>query len=226
MAFAEKQFQYYLRIMTKTTFLAMALTMISCNGNTKEENADIKETGTSSIKTTDRSHSVFVKDKTLYDDSFILGLSEYGETLNLIDNYILLGEDTAYFPEELQLNEQKVFHGNSNHRNFQLTITRVKLTSVVYNFLVTTENNKQIINKTGRAVLPSLFFLGSEVDDDEQLGESFLSSEYWDESSGCSLAIRIGEKDEAGNLRAKVKLNCDEESQNIQLKDSPILRAN
>ena len=84
---------------------------------------------------------------------------------------------------------------------------------------------RAINNKSGRATLGSLFFLGSETDDDDETGDGYLSVEYWDNSGDCSFAIRIGEKDDKGKLRAKIKLYCkDDKLKNIGLDDNPTLR--
>lgn len=64
------------------------------------------------------------------------------------------------------------------------------------------------------------------MDEDEITGEGYSSAEYWDKSDSYSFAIRVGEKDKNGKVRVKIKLHhTDKRSENVNLDDSPIMRA-
>ncbi len=204
----------------------LAFGLWSCNNQTKEKNVAKSSVDTLQNVTTDKQkQETTIKDKSQYDKSFIDGLSEYNEPIKLIENFILVGQDTVYFPEDLYLNKETIFKGTKDKKNFVLSLTRTNLTSLNYTFQILDKDFKTINNKSGRATLGSLFFLGSETDDDDETGDGYLSVEYWDNSADCSFAIRIGEKDDNGKLRAKIKLYCkDNNLKNIGLDDNPTLR--
>lgn len=206
--------------------LTLAFGFCSCNNQTKEKTVDKSAADTLQIVSDDKHHhEITIQDKTQYDQSFIDGLSEYNEPIKLEENYILVGHDTVYFPEDLQHNKETIFKGTKDKKNFVLSVTRTNLTSLNYTFQLLDKDSKAINNKSGRATLGSLFFLGSETDDDDETGAGYLSAEYWDTSADCSFAIRIGEKDDNGKLRAKINLFCkDTKSNNIDLDDNPTLR--
>lgn len=206
--------------------LTLAFGLWSCNNQTKEKTVDKSLSDTLQNVTTDKQTSeTTIKDKSQYDQSFIDGLSEYNEPIKLIENFILVGQDTVYFPEDLQLNKETVFKGTKDQKNFVLNVTRTNFTSLNYTFQILDKDNKVVNNKSGKATLGSYFFFGSETDDDDETGEGYLSTEYGDNSAGCSFAIRIGEKDDNGKLRAKIKLYCeDNKAKNIDLDDNPTLR--
>jgi hypothetical protein len=203
-----------------------AIGLLSCNNQATDTTA----TSTTidrlqTISTQKQKPDIDLQDKPQYDQGFLDGLSEYNEPIELIDNYILVGKDTIYFPEDIQLNKETVFKGTKDQNNYVLTATRINLTSMTYNFQLSSSDNKIIASKSGKATLGSLFFIGSETDEDDKSGESYLSVEYWDNSSDCSFAIRVGKKNSTGKLRAKIKLYCKgNKSKNIDLGDNPTMR--
>lgn len=212
----------------KHTFyiLALAFGIWSCNNHTAEKTPDKNSADTlQSVSVNKPQEDIYIEDKSQYDQRFIEGLSEYNEPIKLIKNYVLISQDTVYFPEEIQLNKETIFKGIKDQKTFVLTLTRTNLTSLNYNFQLFDKDTKLINDKAGKATLHSLFFLGSETDNDDETGDGYLSVEYWDNSPDCSFAIRIGEKDDNGKLRAKIKYYCkDNKSKNIELDDNPTLR--
>lgn len=208
--------------------LILSFGLWSCGSQYSGEKEDIKsiDTFNSTAASTSKPPLVAI-DTTLYDQSFLKGLTEYNEPLKIVGNYILLGQDTVYFPEELPLNKETLFKGAKDATSFALSVVRKNMTSLQYSFQMLDQQGNVSYDKTGRATLGSLFFLGSETDDDDSTGEAYGSVEYWDESSDCSFAIRIGEKDNEGKLRARIKLSCNgEAAKNIDLNDCPTLRTN
>lgn len=160
-----------------------------------------------------------------YNQKFIDGLSEYNEPIKIIENYLLVGQDTVYFPEELPLNKKTSFKGTKNSNDFVLNLTRTNLTNLIYDFEVVDKNSEKINSKSGVAILGSHFFVASEADEDDVTGDGYLSVEYEDNSDDCTFSLRIGEEDENGKLRAKIILFCKEgDLKNINLEDSPTLR--
>lgn len=212
--------------MNQALLLVTFTLILGCNTPATQTTAIQQADTIQTVATEAPQSNVYIKDISQYDPAFIAGLSEYGEPLRLIHNYILLGQDTAYFPEEIQLNRETVFKGSRGTKTFVLAVTRINLTTLNYDLRVFVNDSVLSFSKSGKAMLHSLFFLGSEVDEDDLTGSAYGSAEYWDNSQACSFAIRIGDKDENGKLRAKVKFNCEENTQdNIELDDCPTLRA-
>lgn len=170
---------------------------------------------------------IYIKDKSQYDQAFIDGLADYNAPIKLIDNYIVTGADTTYFPEGLILNKSTTFKARSNKNNFLLTVTRTNFTTITYHFQVIYNDNKTVKVKSGKATLGSMFFLASEVDEDSKTGDSYGSHEYCDKTNGCWFAIRVGgAKDDNGKQRATLNYGCNDKSkQTLNLDDCPTLHA-
>lgn len=186
---------------------------------------------------------IYVKDKSQYDLSFLDGLSDYKEPaeirksagkdiIRLIDNYIIVSSDTTYFPDVLNLNEETNFKGIRDKQLFELKVTRINQTTLIYDFRVTDKGKKSVLKNSGKAVLGSMFFLGCEIDRDELTGESYSSYEYWRRTDDFWLSIRIctdkivnGKKDNAWKLRAKVTYwLSDNNKKGIDLQECPTMR--
>ena len=169
---------------------------------------------------------IYVKDTSLYDQSFIEGLSGFKEPIRLIDNYIITGKDTTFFPDAFPLDKAIVFKGIKATNNYLLTVTRTNLTNLTYNFKLTDKENKTLFAKSGKSILGSMFFLATEMDNDSQNGDGYPSYEYWDKTAACWFAIRIGLwKDGNGKQRAKVTYGCeDKNKQAMNLDECPTLR--
>lgn len=169
---------------------------------------------------------IYIKDKSQYDQTFIDGLADYNEPIKLIDNYIITGKDTTYFPEDLTLNKATNFKARSNNNFFLLTVIRTNLTTLTYNFKLTDKDNKTVYVKSGKAILGSRFFLASENDEDSQTGDGYGSFEYWDKANDCWFVIRVGiGKDENGKQRTMLKYGCNDKTKQIlNLEECPTLR--
>jgi hypothetical protein len=206
-------------------FLTLIVGLWSCSNQSKEKAVDTNLVDTLKMASIDKQSDSNVTDKSQYDSSFIDGLKEFND-FKLFGNFVLVGNDTIYLPEDLPLNREQHFKGLKNGRQFILTLKRTNLTNLMYNFKQITRGNKVINSINGIAVLSAGIVLASEVDEDEIAGESYGSAEYWDKSDNYSFAIRIGEKDGNGKVRVKIKLHhIDKKSKNIKLGDSPIMRA-
>ena len=169
--------------------------------------------------------NIYIKDKSQYDQTFIDGLSEYNEPIKLIDNFMLIGDDTTYFPDDLSLNKEYVFEANNKGNSYVLTVKRINETTLKFNFQLF-ENSKLSHTETGEAHLPSLFFLGPEGEPDSQTGDSFFSNEYLKQDNNIWLCINIGmDKDYKGKQRAKITyLFTYKSKQTSNLEECPILR--
>lgn len=166
---------------------------------------------------------VYIQDPSKYESSFVEGISNYSDTLTVIDNFVVAGRDTVYFPEELPLDKEFSFEGKGSGKVYKLIVRRKNLTAVDYRLSLTDEKRAQLLSKDGKAILNAMFFLAAEVDEDDMTGDAYGSYEYRDVDSECQLIIKIGEKDEVGKLRATIAYVCKDTSHDVF--DSPTLRA-
>ena len=212
----------------KQTFyiLTFVLGLLSCNNLTTDKhdgnnNIDSLQTVVSADK---KKEDIYIKDKSQYDQTFIDGLSDYNEPIKLIDNYMLAGKDTTYFPEDLNINKETTFKAIKDNNNFVLTVTRTNLTNLTYNFQLTDRDNKSVTTKSGKAILGSMFFIGPEGDNDVEGG--YGSQEYRENGKDgwFSIRIEIG-KAYDGKQRAKVQYEfSDKTKKELNLDECPTLR--
>jgi hypothetical protein len=200
---------------------------MSCGNKTSEKTTLKNPVDTlQSVSANKQQQHIYIKDKSQYDQTFIDELIHYNEPIKLIDNYIITGKDTTYFPTDLPLNKEIYFKGIKAEQHFLLTVKRVNQTSLTYDFEII-KDNETVDYKRGKAILGSMFFLASENDEDSQTGDGYGSSEYRDKANDCWFAIRIGiGKDDNGKQRAMLNYGCkDKSKQALNLDECPTLRA-
>lgn len=205
--------------------LTLTLLLLSCSSKTRKT-VDKVSVDTLQTITADKVQSdIYVEDKSQYDHSFIEGLADFKVKIKLIDNYIITGSDTTYFPEDLAVNKRTSFIASKDNNKFLLTVTRTNLTDINYEFQLIDKDNSIIDSKSGKAILGSGFFFAPEGDIDTEMG-GYGSNEYLDKSNNCwfSARIEIG-KDDNGKLRAKVNYSCDDKNKKaIDIDECPVLR--
>jgi hypothetical protein len=197
----------------------------SCNNQTTEKAVDNNSADTIKTVSVDKQqHDIFIKDKSQYDQTFIDGLADYNEPIKLIDNYIVTGKDTTYFPEDLILNKPTIFTAIKDNNKYVLTVTRTNLTNLTYKLQLTNNDNKTLDTKSGKAILGSTFFIGPEGDDDIEGG--YGSQEYRDNEKDSYLSIRIEiGKTDNGKQRAKIHYGFnDKTKKSLDLDECPTLR--
>ncbi|MFN9115330.1 MAG: hypothetical protein ACK5XN_35185 [Bacteroidota bacterium] len=169
---------------------------------------------------------IYIKDKSQYDQKFIDGLADFKEQIKLVDNFIIVGKDTAYFPEDLILNKKTTFTALKDNHKFSMTVTRTNLTNINYKFQLIDKDNAVIDSKTGQAILGSGFFLAPEGEPDLETGISFVSNEYGMQNESFWIVIKIGmDKDYEGKKRAKIIYgHIDKSKMTEPVMESPILR--
>jgi hypothetical protein len=208
----------------------LALGLWSCNNQKEVKTLEINSVDTLKTVSADiQQQSIYIKDKSQYNQAFINELTNayHNESIKLIENFIIVGNDTTQFPTELEINKKTVFTGIRNNKFYELILIRKNLTEIVFTFFI--RNNEDEIKlpiKEGTATLGALFFLASEVDEDEVTAEVYGSSEYWKKDGNCWLSIRVGiSKDKNGENRAKISFGCEEKSsQHLTLDECPTLR--
>jgi hypothetical protein len=204
--------------------LTLTLFLLGCSGKTKKA-VDTKSMDTlQTIQAIEKQADIYIKDKSEYDPSFIDGLSAYKESIRLIGNYLVTGKDTIRFPGDLSLNKPTTFKATNGNNQLVLTVTRTNWTNLTYSFRLTDRANKTIDTKSGKAVLGSMFFLASEMDEDAQTGEGYGSYEYGDQTNNCWFSIRIGVGlDNNGKQRARLTYGCEDKPE-LKLDECPTLR--
>jgi hypothetical protein len=187
---------------------------MSCNNQTTEKTSDEDPADTlQTVSVEKQKQDIYIKDNSQYDQTFIDGLADYNEPIKLIDNYIVTGKDTTYFPEDLPLNKVTTFKAFKDDKKYELTVTRTNLTNISYNFRLTDKDNKTIDSKAGKAILSSGFFMGPEGDNDIDGG--YGSQEYRDNSKDSWLSIRIEIGRAAGGIqRAKIHYGAADKTNN------------
>lgn len=205
--------------------LTFAFGLGGCNNQTTEKAVDKNSVETLNTVSADKQQlDIYIKDKSQYDQSYIDGLADYNEPIKLIDNYIVIGKDTTYFPEDLILNKPTTFKAIKDNNKYVLTVTRTNLTNLTYKFQLTDNDNKTLDTKSGKAILGSRFFIGPEGDDDIDGG--YGSQEYRDnrKDSWLSIRIEIGKADN-GKQRAKIHYSFnDKTKKSLDLDECPTLR--
>jgi hypothetical protein len=212
--------------MKQTFYILIALGFWGCNTQPTEKNVEKKlADSVQTISVNKQREDFYFIDKSQYDKTFLDGLAEFNEPIELIDNYILTGTDTTYFPEDLILNKKTTFSAVNDSNKFYLTVTRTNLTNINYEFQLLDKDNRIIVSKLGKAILSSGFFLATESDIDTEMG-GYGSNEYWDKSNNCWFSARIGiGKDGNGKQRAKLNYSCDDKNKEaINLDECPVLR--
>ena len=156
-----------------------------------------------------------------YDSGFVNALLRS----NLATNYILdhdamtVDGEKITFRNDLKLNQVYTLKGKAGENAYTLIVKRVSNSTITYN-LEESKMGKSLATAEGKASLAPAFYLGSELDEDEE-GNTYPADVYSHEGA-CMLDIRIG-LDEKGAVSAKLIRQCKDESANIDLDNSPLL---
>lgn len=183
----------------------VVLFVFSCGKDPKNDTPP-EETTADTITATIKPEKLYIKDPSLYSPEWIAAFkadSSHFKTAKIMGEYIFIDNDTAYFDTSLKLKQDYRFTAFTDSHFYQLAVKRINYTSIEYDFSLL-ENEKPVFNRKGNAHLGSLFFLGSESSSDDETGEGYLATEYYDKSAG-GLTIDIGEPDTQGRIRANVK---------------------
>ena len=193
--------------------LLTILLFISCKKDVETTNVKVTTvTDTTAIDTSANFKSnVYIKDRSLYSKPFLAHLDEtgYPSPLQIIGDRIFVEGDTISFPNELELNQAYKFTAFTDTHFYQLDITRTGLTTVEYDFTLFA-NEKPVLKHKGTAHLGGMFFLASEIDEDDESGEGYGATEYGEDyGNDCYFKIRIGDADDKNRLRATIGNYCD-----------------
>lgn len=211
----------------KNIVYLLILFLCSCQSNTSSEKKSIKTIPPQTIEK-QQVEKVVVENDEDYSRNFYLELQkgENFEQAELRGNLLILNKiDTIQFPDYPKLNEYTVLTGRKDNLAIALKVKRVNQSSIEYEVEMV-EFGKTNYSKNGIADLSPYFYLGSESDEDEITGMSFLSSEFSDNQDSCQTHIRIGilSNGQNGPLVAKLIKNCNGKIKDIDLENFPLLR--
>lgn len=159
-----------------------------------------------------RQGNIYIKDKSLYSKKYIDELleSNYPDSINVVGDKVIVQGDTTNFPPNLKKNETYLFTGTRENQFYKLAVKWINATTLRYDFKLL-ENTKHVYSDSGQATLGALFFLASEVDEDDETGTSYGALVYSNSNNNCWFNIRIGiDKDEQGNYRAAINQGCED----------------
>lgn len=132
-----------------------------------------------------------IGDITQYDSMFVSEISSYNGLQAIIDSYIIVDNDTVRFPQDIPLQKQLIFKGGKGGYTSTLILNRINYTTISYSFSIMDAGKGTTIYKKGNAVLTPMFFLASEVDEDDITGDAYGSTEYADKKNETFIRIEI-----------------------------------
>ena len=188
------------------TLLSVFL-LFSCKKEVETTEETRTVTDTINNASLDAKPEISIKDRSQYSAEFIKELETLEDpsikNIELIEGYMLLDKDTVYFPSELKLKEPYRFTAFTDTHFYQLDATRINQTAIQYEFTLFANEKPEVTHK-GIAHLGAGFYNGSETDEDDQTGDSYIANEYYN-TANENFAVRIGEPDDEGRVRATVK---------------------
>ncbi len=210
-------------IIVKQFILAFIILIFECCTNSKQKSSTEKAYSTINK----RFDKIYIQDESSYSKAFLndLKASDYPDSIKLIDNYIIVKNDTITFPNDLDKNKKYTFKAIRDNQQYTLIVERINETTLHYDLHIY-KNDKLIFAGKDEANLNGLFFLGAEMDEDDITGEAYGSTEYWKKSNDYWLSIRVGMgKDNKNRLRAKITLaSNNKQKMKFELHNCPTLR--
>ncbi|GAA4311185.1 hypothetical protein [Nibribacter koreensis] len=148
----------------------------------------------------------------------------YPSPIQVIGKQVIVDGQPVDFPEDLKLNKEYVYTGQSKLFTQTLTVKRVNLSSIDYQWQVH-KGDQLVLADSGQAHLRASFFLASEVDNDDQTGDAYGASEYVVTRKDCSTEIRIGmPEEEEVVLKATASSSCNPAWKKVGIPEGMTLR--
>jgi hypothetical protein len=203
------------------------LTIISCSDQEAVKDNNNEAPPVVEVEEIQENQSkIVVDDSARFSQKFLNELrnSGYPERIHFIDDYVVVENDTVYFPNDLQLGKRYEFQASEESKNYSLAVEHINLSTIQFDFELY-ENGNVLHKQSGQAELTPFFFLASEVDEDDSTGDAYGASEYKTEGKDCWFNIRIGVgKDDEGRLRATINQDCHKETGTALAKGNITLR--
>ncbi|MFK7949337.1 MAG: hypothetical protein AB8G11_17225 [Saprospiraceae bacterium] len=216
-------------------FLFICVSVILIFGCTpKEESTQTTEDNTQQVTqqqtepqpdTTGRIGSLLILNKADYHPDFIKELQDAPlEDIVLDGNKMIEGEQIALFPDYPAFEEQKKLSAKVGKTTVNIVINRINQTTIDYTIEFLEEGKKESVYQTkGEATISaSSMYMGSESDENELTGNSYMAIEYIDSSTDeknneCYTYIRIGKEEDNGQLLGRLIKNCNGQYDDIDL---------
>jgi hypothetical protein len=176
----------------KTCYLIILFLLVKgCNSKNEPKATTVSPIAPEAID------SIIVSKQENYSSEYLKSLEEqeFPGSILFADSLLINGPDTMHFPTILNLDSAYKF--STRKENINLSVTRINYTTISYRL-----TDYKVLWE-GYADLGPLFFLASEIDEDDITGSAYGSSEYY--SRDEKLSIRIAtDLDDNGILRATV----------------------
>jgi hypothetical protein len=172
----------------------------ACNNNPTGNNAgqvDTTRIDTAVKRDTIAARLWIIKDSSLYSKKFLTELYEFKDGTNnvvsLVDNCIICGKDTSYFPDYFSSLKQCTFEAKNDSEYYKLLVFNATYTTLQFDFSLR-RNGKLVQHHSGEAEIPSGFFLASGGETDDEDSTMYGVYEYSGENSKYSYEISVGTK--------------------------------
>lgn len=172
-----------------------------CKNNSTKDNTsqttDTTKIDTASVIRPKPSRQWIIKDSSMYSKQFLKELHDFKQdghdSISLIDNYIVDGNDTVYFPDYFAGNKQYLLVGVKDSVDYKLQVFNCTYTKIQFIF-TGTKNNKLVGHYYGEAEIATDFFMSKVVDTDNSDAVTYGISEYNGENEKYLYKLSIGAK--------------------------------
>lgn len=136
---------------------------------------------------------IYIKNKTLYSKDFVDEMlsSNYPFPIKVINNCIIVNNDTIYFPNDLDLNKEYIFNATDENQYHILTLKRINLSTINYIFNIY-ENEKLVYSNEGEANMNIYFFVDSYFPENCKTTEYYDATEYYNKKCENGVIFAIG----------------------------------
>ena len=129
--------------------LFFVLLCLTACGERKESVPDDKESLSFTLRDKPiEQDEVIFKDESLFSKEFVAALkaNEYPGTINVMEDYIIVDNDTVPLTNLLKMSPdkgvKKKFTGANNDVEYELTITHTTLVDIVYSFVIMSDGER------------------------------------------------------------------------------------
>ena len=215
--------------------IILVLFVVACNNTTTRESSTTTTTTDTTItihKDTISPRQWIIMDSSRYSKKFLDELYNYkddsGHSVSLINDYIVLKNDTSYFPDYFVSNRQLIFEGKNDSGYYKLMIFNGNYTSALFSLSVI-GNDKKLQHYTGSIdMLPGSFLAygkpqieGLEGDDSNVDSAFFNDYEYSGVNEKYDYELHIGIK--ANTLFAMINCSAKDTVKDRSVNDCPVL---
>lgn len=214
--------------MKKTIFISLSI-LLFFGCTPKEESAQNsqedtqQQTATPQADTTGLIGSLTIMNTADYHPDFIKALqgSPLGEVV-LDGNKMIENGETYEFPTYPELGKTRNLTATVGTTTVNIMVKRINQTTIDYQIEFFEEGKPEATHQQkGQATISAgSMFMGSESDENELTGNSYMAAEYSSintDDEECYTSIRIGKEDDNGQLLGRLIKNCNGQYDDIDL---------